>query len=230
MSHERQNALNWWKPKIDWDCKAGKLLKKFFAEIPEKPVEITIFGSACLQLCLKKDFLSADVDFFSQRDFNQLIYDLKLGKEQSEFYLEQPPAKTFIAPIDWRDRAYTELIDGISVIFPHPLDILTSKVKRLEPKDLNAFFLVRDLTDHPTEKEMIESLQAIVDIYRPAFDEEKPGGDPIINTRRLWKEFFLKDIDVRKEIIRPALEERQKYYDPLPLSKKALIQKLKEQD
>ena len=151
---------------------------------------------------------------------------MELGKGQTEFYLEQPPAKTFIVAVDWRDRAYTEVIDGISVIFPHPIDILTSKVKRLEFKDLQAFFLVKELTGHPTEEEMIHSLQGVVDMYRPAFDEENPGGDPIANTQRLWIDFFSKKIDVRKQIIAPALEDRQKYYDPLSPEKKELIKKL----
>lgn len=223
---ESQTALGWWKPKVDWSCEAGKLLKKLFANIPKKPAEITVFGSAALQLCLKRDFLSADVDFFSSTDFNKLIQDLNLGKGQSEFYLEQAPAKIFITSVDWHDRSLIEVVDGISVIFPHPIDILTSKVKRLDQKDLKAFFLVKELTGHPTEAEMIQFLQGVVDMYRPAFDEENSGGDPIVNTRRLWVEFFGKDIDVRKEIIRPALAERDKYFNPLSQDKKDLIQKL----
>ncbi len=228
---DAKTVLGWSKPpKINWDCEAGKLLRKLFVKIPKKPSEITVFGSACLQLCLKNDFLSADVDFFSETDYNKLINDLDLGKGQTEFYLEQPPAMTFIAAVDWRNRSYSEEVDGITVVFPHPLDILTSKVKRLEKKDLDAFFLVKNLTGHPTEDEMIKSLQGIVDMYRPNFDEENPGGDLTVNTIELWKEFFGNGIDVKKQIIIPALAERNKYYDPLSNHRKELVKELIDED
>lgn len=228
MKQNQENG-DWWSRKISWDCPAGRLLQKFFMSISERPTEITIFGSAALQLSVNVDFLSADVDFFSERDFHSLIDQLHLGKGQCEFYLEQPPAKTFICAVDWASRAHVEYIDGIKVNFPHPLDILISKVKRLEEKDLQAFYLVREKTGHPHEEELIRALQNVVDIFRPSFDEENSGGDPIQNVRRLWIEFFGKEIDVREKIIRPALEERKKYYTPLSEARTNTVRKLREE-
>jgi hypothetical protein len=46
-------------------------------------------------------------------------------------------------------------------------------------------------------------------IYRPSFDEES-AGNPTYNTEILWRELFSKTIDVRRDIISPAVEERQR--------------------
>jgi hypothetical protein len=83
-----------------------------------------------------------------------------------------------------------------------------SKIGRLDEKDLEAFRLVIERTGHPTADEFLRHLQFAVDLYRPAFDEEK-GGDYVVQTRFLWREIFNKEIDVREQIIRPAIQRRQ---------------------
>ena len=102
----------------------------------------------------------------------------------------------------------------VTFILPHPIDILVSKVKRLDEKDLNAFRLVRARTGHPTEGELLVALRRVVDIFRPSFDEES-AGDPRHNTEILWRELFGTNIEVSQQIIAPALAERRRNYGGL---------------
>jgi len=63
-----------------------------------------------------------------------------------------------------------------------------------------------------------------VDLFRPAFDENSPNRYPE-NTRRLWREIFHTEIDVRGDIIEPAIARRkQGYGEPPPDYKKVLGQ------
>jgi hypothetical protein len=108
------------------------------------------------------------------------------------------------------------------VTIPHPLDILIGKLDRLEPKDLDAFRMVIRLTGHPTAEEFKNEIQNVVDLLRPAFDEESPNRYPD-NTRRLWRELWNTEIDLRTEIIQPALaRRRQGYGEPPPSYKRVL--------
>lgn len=94
---------------------------------------------------------------------------------------------------------------------PHPLDVLIAKLNRLDQKDLDAFRIVIDKTGHPTETELTSELQMSVDLFRPAFDEEK-SRDLSANCQKLWPIIFGREIDPRKEIIAPALSKRRAGY------------------
>jgi hypothetical protein len=80
------------------------------------------------------------------------------------------------------------------------------------------------LTGHPTADELKRELQNAVDLFRPAFDDDAPNRYPE-NTRRLWRELFHVEIDIRQEIIEPAIIRRkQGYGEPPPDYKRILGQ------
>ena len=84
-------------------------------------------------------------------------------------------------------------------------------MNRLEEKDLEAFRVVLRKTGHPSEPELIRELQFAVDLFRPGFDEEN-AADLTNNTHRLWPLLYGRVIDVRAEIIAPALAKRRVGY------------------
>lgn len=117
--------------------------------------------------------------------------------------MEVCPLGTFRTAYDWPVRAYSERMGALKILFPHPIDILVSKISRGEEKDFEAFEEVIARTGHPSEEELADSLIRAVHLYRLGFDESAPG-DPITNTRLLWRRLFGRDIDVRNEIIAAA--------------------------
>ncbi|MCI0539198.1 MAG: hypothetical protein L0Z50_28660 [Verrucomicrobiales bacterium] len=203
--------------KLDWDGKAGQRLDELARRLPPKPRrELTIFGSAPLQLFVERSFLSEDIDLFgdgADTEFlNQFVEANNWGKGQTDFYIQVCDPLAFKSTIDWRSRAIAVERHGHLLRFVHPWDVLVSKLQRLEEKDLNAFRLVLEKTGHPTEEEFARHLQLAVDLYRPKFDEESARGDMLMNTRIIWQTLWGKDIDVRARIIRPALARAEREY------------------
>lgn len=201
-----------WRPELDWSAPAGKVLGRLVEALPpNRTWEIIVFGSSPLQLGVDSGFLSGDVDVISDEDIWAHCERAGLLKEQTPLYIEPCASIAFTASPDWFMRAFRCQRQHVNFTFPHPIDILVSKIKRLEEKDLRAFKLVREKTGHPTEDDLIVALRRVVDIFRPAFDEET-AGNPAHNTQILWRELFDKEIDVRACIITPALVERRRNY------------------
>jgi hypothetical protein len=73
---------------------------------------------------------------------------------------------------------------------------------------------------------MRSELQASVALYRPNFDEEMVG-DITTNTRVLWQELWCKDINVRQEIIAPAIQRRKEGYAD-DIAREDYVSKLRE--
>ena len=201
-----------WRPTLNWDTSAGRVIDRLVEALPpDRPWKIIIFGSSPLQLGLDPTFLSGDVDIIPPEDVEDYCRRAGLLKGQAPVYVDPCAVTAFTVSADWMVRACEIQRKHVAFILPHPIDILVSKIKRLEEKDLNAFRLVRAKTGHPTEAELIVALRRIVDVYRPSFDEES-AGNPRLNTQALWQELFGRSIDVAREIVAPALAERRKSY------------------
>jgi hypothetical protein len=202
---------------INWNCPAGQRLDQLARLLPREPqLDITVFGSAPLQLFIDSTFVSDDVDLFPPEDsFIHLQGQVemhRLAKDMTPLFISVSDHLAFKSTVDWRARAVEVGRHGHLFRIVHPWDVLVSKLQRLEEKDLAAFKLVLAKTGHPTEAELIRHLQKAVDLYRPKFDEEIARGDMMANTRLLWQEVWQKEIDVRASIIRPALIRMERKY------------------
>jgi hypothetical protein len=216
---------NWWTGEIDWATPAGQLLQKFLVALPkDRPFHLTLYGSAPLQLTVDRHLLSGDVDLFSDDDddLEALIVAAKLDKTHGGFHLEPGFELSFRTSPRWRQRAKTVQRDNVTLTIPHPLDILIGKLDRLEAKDLKAFERTIQLTGHPTAAELKHELQNAVDLFRPAFDDDAPNRYPE-NTRKLWRELFHAEIDIRQEIIEPAIIRRKQGYGEIPPDYKRML-------
>lgn len=198
---------------INLNTPAGQLLYKLIALLPpEKHFNITVFGSAPLQITVDSALTSADVDLFSDNEgLDEIVQRNNLGTGQTEFYIQVSSELNFRTTPRWRERTQSLEVKNCTLRFPHPIDILIAKLNRLDEKDLLAFRIVIKNTGHPTEAELIRELQMAVDLFRPSFDEEQ-GQDMANNCRRLWPLIFGREIDPRKEIIAPALQKRKEGY------------------
>ena len=217
---------------INWNCPAGKQIDRLASLLPKQPrLDITVFGSAPLQIFLNPDFLSQDIDLYSPEEnwdyLAEFVESKDLGKEKAKFYIQVCDPKAFRSTTDWLSRAIEVERHGHLFRFVHPWDVLVSKLQRLEEKDVEAFKLVIAKTGHPTEDEFIRHLQKAVDLYRPKFDEETARGDMTLNTREVWKILWNKEIDVRAAIIRPALARAVHDYEPPDPNLKTRLANLK---
>jgi hypothetical protein len=216
---------NWWAGEIDWSAPAGRLLEQFLASLPtDRSFRFTVYGSAPLQLTVDRQLLSGDVDVFSDddEDLSALVRAANLDHAHGGVYLEPGFELSFRTSPRWRHRARTIQRRHVTITLPHPLDILIGKLDRLEAKDLKAFERVIQLTGHPTSEELKVELQNAVDLFRPAFDDDSPNRYPE-NTRRLWRELFHAEIDVRREIIEPAMARRRQSHGEIPPDYKSIL-------
>jgi hypothetical protein len=216
---------NWWTGEIDWTAPAGRVLEQFLASLPaDRPFRFTIYGSAPLQLTVDHQLLSADVDIFSDDDddLSALVREANLDRTHGGVYLEPGFELSFRTSPRWRQRARTVQRGRVTLTFPHPLDILIGKLDRLEAKDLKAFERVIQLTGHPSADELKVELQHAVDLFRPAFDDDSPNRYPE-NTRRLWRAIFDAEIDVRRDIIEPAIRRRRQSQAEPPSDYKSIL-------
>jgi hypothetical protein len=221
---------SWWTQKIELNNPAGETLRKLAEILPKtRPLQITLFGSAPLQLSIDPTLLSGDVDIFSDEEFlADAVERAGLSEKQHKPGFHVCSELNFRTSPRWKDRVRSIQIENVTFIVPHPYDILIAKLNRLEEKDLLAFRTVIAKTGHPTGVELIHELQLAVDLFRPSFDEEQ-GHDMADNCRRLWPLIYGREIDPRAEIIAPALAIRKAGYgEPTRDYKQELRDALKE--
>jgi len=205
--------LDSWAGSIDLTTRAGQLIQQLIAALPQdRSFEITVFGSAPLQIMIDSRLNSADVDLFSDWEhLREFVERAGFGQDKAAFYIQVNSELNFRTSPRWRDRVRTTKVANCTLRFPHPIDILIAKLNRLDEKDPEAFRVVMRKTGHPTEAELIHELQMAVDLFRPSFDEEQ-GHDMANNCRRLWPIIYAREIDPRVEIIAPALQKRREGY------------------
>src|SRR6185369_3555625 len=143
---------------LDWSANAGQQLDALARALPPQPrLDITVFGSAPLQILIERNFLSEDIDVFSPEEhwdyLTKFVEEKGWAKGQTDFYIQVCDPRAFRSTLDWLARAIEVERHGHRLRFVHPWDVLVSKLQRLEEKDLEAFKLVIDRTAHPTEEE-----------------------------------------------------------------------------
>lgn len=207
-----------WASVIDWETTAGRTLRELLDALPkDREWSLTLFGSSPLQLALEPSFTSADVDLFAtdetRDEIAAILERTGLADKSRAVYVQLCVEWNFRTSPRWMGRAFRTQVGNVMLTLPHPIDILIAKLHRLADKDLAAFRMVIARTGHPTENEMRRELQAALDLFRPGFDEEMVG-DITTNTRVLWNEIWGKDINVRAEIIAPAIALANEGYKP----------------
>lgn len=104
---------------------------------------LIVFGSAALAMRLKAGPAARHVDVWCEPPergdlITALMGELSWYQETHDVYVEVWAAETFAAPEDWRERAETLTNDdhpGVTLLVPHPHDVLVSKLERWEAQD-----------------------------------------------------------------------------------------------
>lgn len=218
--------MSWDVPPPDWNGHVGRILDSFFAEVkrrfPDYDAPLTVFGSAPIQLCLDDSFTSADADIMvttGAAELRALAGEIGLGGGgiRSGFAVQIFPPGFFRTTPRYLEpgRAHQEMRHGLRIIIPHVRDILIGKLHRsrtqdqdaLDGKDLRAFLRVRQLTGgHPSESELLDDLISC----EPSFRLPPDGGlnHFRLNVEDVWRAVFSRSVDVRGEIIEPALRQQ----------------------
>lgn len=92
-----------WTSLIDLDTPAGRMLKKLATILPQElHYDITVFGSAPLQITVDPALLSSDVDLFSDsEDVEQWVKQAGLGMGQADFYIQVCSGLNFRTSPKW---------------------------------------------------------------------------------------------------------------------------------
>ncbi|HEX5398758.1 MAG TPA: hypothetical protein VFY06_06895, partial [Verrucomicrobiae bacterium] len=95
---------------LDWNGSAGQRLDELSRVLPRSPrLELTVFGSAPLQLLVARTFLSEDIDISPTEDaydlVNRIVEQNGWAKGQSDFYIQVCDHLAFRTTTDWLARS-----------------------------------------------------------------------------------------------------------------------------
>lgn len=105
--------------------------------------ELVVFGSASLAFWLDDAPRTRDVGVWCEPEERGELVEALMGElswyhDTHDAYVEVWRPETFAAPTSWRSRA-RRLTDadlpGVTLLVPHPHDVLLSKVERWQPSD-----------------------------------------------------------------------------------------------
>jgi len=105
--------------------------------------EIVVFGSSALAFWMQRPPRSKDIDVWciparKGRAIEALMGELSWYHEKHGMFVEVWGPETFAAPVDWRNRSKRLLLTEnrkVSIVLPHPHDVLMAKLERMDPKD-----------------------------------------------------------------------------------------------
>jgi hypothetical protein len=105
--------------------------------------EMVLFGSSALAFWMKRPPRSRDVDmWFDPADqghvVTALMGELSWYHDKHSMFAEVWAPETFAAPLDWRNRSKRLVLDEnpkVSIVVPHPHDMMMAKLERMEVKD-----------------------------------------------------------------------------------------------
>lgn len=126
--------------------------------------EIVVFGSGALAYWLQDAPSSNDVDLLVSPPDRAEMVEALMGElswyhERHGVYVEVPPASVFAAPGGWRERARRLDVPehaGVTLVVPHPHDVLLSKLERFHDADRD--HARRILTELPLSLERLDAL------------------------------------------------------------------------
>ncbi len=125
-----------------------------------------MFGSGALAFWLAEAPRSRDIDVWCDPPERGEVVQALMGElswyhERHGVYLEVWAPETFAAPEDWRSRARRHTVPTspeVSLLLPHPHDVLLSKVERMTENDVE--HVRRILREFPLSSEKLTALAA----------------------------------------------------------------------
>jgi hypothetical protein len=126
--------------------------------------ELVVFGSGALAFWLHAAPRSRDVDLWCDPPERGEVVESLMGElswyhDRHGVYVEVWGPETFAAPAGWPDRARrltSEAAPGVTLVVPHPHDVLLAKLERLDPSDLD--HARRILAEFPLSPERLGEL------------------------------------------------------------------------